>query len=85
MLMVGKLGDYAGGFVSTGAFSVFVNDRPVARIGSVITPHDSDPVHKAVMLTGLPSVLVEDIPVSRNLDFATCGHPLVAVSNVEAG
>lgn len=85
-MMVGKMGDIVGeGIVYTGAFSVLVNDLPTARIGSLITPHDSDPVHNAWMLTGFPAVLVEDLPISRMGDLATCFHRLIGFSNVEAG
>ena len=85
-MMVGKMGDFVGGgIVCTGAFTVLVNDLPAAKIGSIITPHDSDPVHKAVMLTGFPGVLIEDLPISRMGDLATCFHPLIGFSTVEAG
>lgn len=86
MMSVGRLGDFAGGFISTGAFSVFVNDLPVAVVGSYITPHASDPVHRnEVMLTGFPGVVVEDSFVCRTSDVASCGHILTSYSNVEAG
>lgn len=86
-MMVGKMGDIVGkgGIVFTGAFSVLVNDRPAARIGSLITPHDSDPVHRPWMLTGFPGVLVEDLPISRLGDLATCFDVLITISDVEAG
>jgi uncharacterized Zn-binding protein involved in type VI secretion len=86
MLSVGKLGDFVGdGKVLNGAFSVLVNDIPVAKVGSIISPHDRNPTHKASMITGLPSVMVEDAPVCRNKDLASCGHFLIALSSVEAG
>lgn len=86
-MFVGKIGDIVGsGVVSTGAFSVFVNDLPVARIGSIITPHDSNPVHRAVMITGSPTVFAEDLPISKTLDLASCRHQLITVigNTVEA-
>ena len=86
MMSVGRVGDYAGGFIIDGSFSVFVNDLPVAVVGSYITPHASDPVHKdEFMITGFPAVLVEDSFICRTSDVASCGHVLMSYSNVEAG
>jgi uncharacterized Zn-binding protein involved in type VI secretion len=86
-MYVGKMGDIVGsGAVSTGAFSVFVHDLPVATIGSVISPHDSNPVHKAVMVTGSFTVFAEDRPLSKAFDLASCGHLLIPIlgNSVEA-
>lgn len=87
MPSVGRVGlDSAGGVVLAGSFSVLVNDMPVVRQGSPISDHGTSSKHDAaVMATGLPSVLVEDIAICRTFDTSSCGHMLFSFSDVEAG
>ena len=75
-----RIGDIAGGPIITGCFSVMVNDRPAAKIGSVVTPHPpcpKVPIHcSAVIVTSSPNVVVGDILISREGDKASCGHSI---------
>lgn len=77
--------DYAGGKILNGCQSVLINDMPAARVGSNIADHGLDEHDAAKMITGSLSVTAENIAVCRTGDSASCGHPLVSNSNVEAG
>ena len=84
MPSVGKIGDYAGGPILDGANSVTVNDLPTARIGSNIADHGRNEHNAARMAMGIPDVTAEDLPICVTGHTATCGHPLISNSNVEA-
>lgn len=77
--------DTAGGKIVTGSSSVQVNDLPVVRLGSIVQDHGRGKHDSAKMAVGVNSVLVEDLPVCVTGNPATCGHPLISNSNVEAG
>lgn len=86
MISIGRAyTDFAGGKILDGCQSVLVNDMPVARVGSNVADHGLNEHNAAKMITGSPSVMVENIPVCRTGDSASCGHPLISNSNVEAG
>lgn len=74
-----------GGTVLTGYPSVLANDLPIVVVGSVIADHGRNEHSSAKMIVGYPSVLAGDIPICRLGDNASCGHPLISGSNVEAG
>lgn len=84
MPSVGKIGDYAGGLILDGANSVTVNDLPTARIGSNITDHGMNEHSAAKMAMGTPDITAEDLPICMTGHVATCGHPLISNSDVEA-
>ena len=77
--------DRAGGRIITGSSSVLVNDLPVARLGSLVEDHGRNKHDAAKMVVGYGGVLVEDLPVCIAGMPASCGHPLISNSNVEAG
>lgn len=82
---VGRMGNSAGGFLFGPLVpNVFVNGRPIALIGTPITPHGKPPHNAAVMITGSPNVFAGFIPVCRAGDIASCGDVLVSNSNVLA-
>lgn len=88
MPILGKMGDIAGGVLYGPLVpNVFVNGRPVAVVGTPITPHGKPPHARAVMVTGSLTVRAgpAQIPVCRTGDLASCGHPLVAIGNVIVG
>lgn len=86
MISVGRAyTDFAGGKILNGCQSVIVNDMPVARVGSNVADHGLSDHDAAKMITGSPSVTAENIPICRTGDSASCGHPLISNSNVEAG
>lgn len=82
--LVCRVGDKnaAGGVILTGDFSVLVNFRPVATIGSKVSPHPCcgargcPPVHCAALTTSTnKTVLVNGKPITTFGDIDTCGHP----------
>lgn len=77
--------DFAGGKILDGCQSVIVNDMPAAKVGSNVADHGMNEHNAAKMITGSPSVTVENIPICRMGDSASCGHLLISNSNVEAG
>jgi len=66
--------DYAGGLILTGSPNVFINGKPVVRVGDVVSPHGSGSHGSAVMATGSATFSVNGIPVCRVGDLASCGH-----------
>jgi len=82
---VAFISSVGGGALLTGYPSVLVNDLPAVIVGSLVADHGRDEHSSAKMVVGFPSVLVGDIPICRLGDNASCGHPLISGSNVEAG
>lgn len=73
----------AGGIVLMGASSVRVNGRPVAVVGSMVSPHPGKPppVHTIVFTTGGAStVRAEGRAVNLMGDSDTCRHSRVGGS-----
>jgi uncharacterized Zn-binding protein involved in type VI secretion len=77
--------DRAGGLLLTGNPSVEINGLPAAVLGSLIQDHGRNEHDLAKMNVGFNGVLIGGLPVCRTGDVASCGHPLVSSSNVEAG
>lgn len=77
--------DTAGGLIAAPSTprTVLVNGAPIALAGDLVTSHGSD-AHAAAALTVTKprTVLVNGLPVVVTADLATCGHPVVATSNV---
>ena len=81
--LVGK--SIAGGVVFTGSPLVTVNDLSVVIEGSLVASHGQNEHAGAVMVVGFPSVTCGDVPVCVVGSLASCGHPLICVSDVEVG
>jgi len=78
--------DVAGGPLIQGSPNVFVENDPAVRIGDAVAGHGDDGPHAApVMATGSSTVFVNGIPLCREGDIATCGHPASGSSKVFAG
>ena len=77
--------DSAGGKIITGAPSVQINNAPAARLGSLVQDHGRFEHDHAQMIVGFNGVEVENLPVCTTGMKASCGHPLISNSNVEAG
>jgi len=77
--------DSAGGIISSPATvrTVFVNGTPIACAGDPVAGHGIGE-HAGPVLTVTRNVTVRanTLPVVCTADFATCGHPVVASSNV---
>jgi uncharacterized Zn-binding protein involved in type VI secretion len=74
-----------GGKIITKAKNVFIGGKKVAIEGSPVTPHDSDPTHRATMKAS-SSVRVNGRKVCRDGDKATCRHSVTSSQNsVQAG
>lgn len=83
MAGIQRVGDKntAGGLILTGDPTVLVNGRPIATVGSLVTPHPCcgakgcPPVHCAAETTSiLSTVLVNGTPVVTTGSIDTCGH-----------
>lgn len=81
---VQRVGDAnaAGGIILTGDPTVLVNGRPIATVGSEVTPHPCcgakgcPPTHCAALTTSTSfTVLVGGRPVCVTGDLDSCGHP----------
>lgn len=87
--LVCRVGDRnaAGGVVLNGDATVLVNNRPVAVLGSRVTPHPCcgqkgcPPTHCAASTTSSNgTVLVNGLPIVTLGDVDTCGHSRVGGS-----
>jgi uncharacterized Zn-binding protein involved in type VI secretion len=87
--LVCRVGDKnsAGGVILAGDPSVLVNNRPIAVIGSKVTPHPCcgkkgcPPVHCAAVTTSTnTTVLVKGKPIVTFGDKDTCTHARVGGS-----
>ena len=77
--------DSAGGLIAAPSTprTVLVNGAPIALVGDPVTSHGTDTHAAAVLAVSKPrTVVVGGIPVVTTGDLATCGHPVVATSNV---
>jgi uncharacterized Zn-binding protein involved in type VI secretion len=83
---VGKMGDFvAGGFLFGPLVpNVYIEGRPIAVIGTPVSPHGNNPHRTAVMVSGSPNVFAGNIPVCRAGDVASCGDTLRTLSTVYA-
>jgi uncharacterized Zn-binding protein involved in type VI secretion len=77
----------AGGVILNGDTSVLVNSRPVAIVGSKVTPHPCcgrpgcPPAHCAASTTSTnATVLVNGKPIVTFGDIDTCGHSRIGGS-----
>lgn len=80
--------DAAGGtIVGNLAPTVFVNGAPVVVKGADVEPHPPVPPHTTgpVMVGCSATVFACGIPVVRQGDAASCGHPASGSGNVFAG
>lgn len=80
--------DSAGGtIVGNLAPTVFVNGAPIVVQGAAVTPHPPFPPHTAspVMVGHSSTVFACGIPVCRQGDAASCGHPATGSGDVFAG
>lgn len=77
--------DIAGGPLIQGSSNVFVEGRPIVRIGDRVAGHGRGPHAGPVMAQGSGSVFSNGIPICRAGDVATCGHPATGSSTVFSG
>ena len=90
MPAVARIGDVTshGGILKAPvATSVLTNGRPTAHIGTFIFCPKGTPSHgPTVVVTGIPGVLVEDIPIATVGSVTSCGAVVATGSgDVEAG
>lgn len=74
---------------SQGSPDVFVNGKPVVRVGDSYTPHGSptpNPSHSRSLSSGSSTVFINGIPCGRIGDSISCGDASAqGSSNVVAG
>lgn len=76
--------DVAGGADIQGSGNVFVEGKPVVRIGDSIAGHGRGPHAGPIMVGGSGNVFANNISVSRAGDPASCGHPTSGSNTVFA-
>lgn len=78
--------DAAGGTI-TGVLApnVYVNGTPVACLGAAVAPHGPGIHAGPVMAQASSTVYANGIPICREGDAASCGHPATGSSDVFAG
>ena len=78
---VQRLGDAnaVGGVILTGEPTVLVNFRPIATVGSKVSPHPpcpKPPTHCAALTTTTsPTILAGFKPITTGGTIDSCGHP----------
>lgn len=87
---VSRVGVDTAGAVIFGilAPTVTINGSPVVVLGAQVTPHAPGPPHAPappVMVQASGSVTAGGIPVCRQGDAASCGHPATGSGDVFAG
>ena len=76
--------DIAGGALIRGSNDVFVNGKPLVRIGDNVAAHGRGVHSSPVMVSGSGNVFANNISICRAGDIANCGHPAVGSYNVFA-
>ena len=66
--------DVAGGALIQGSSNVFVENKPVVRIGDAVAGHGRSPHNSPTMSAGSGNVFANGIGVCREGDAASCGH-----------
>ena len=83
---IARIGDVAGGVISSGLLTVTAGGIPVARIGDVVSPHGPGIHGGSVLASGSATVTAGGIPVCKIGDTASCGHVIMSGQlNVIAG
>lgn len=77
-----RKGDSAGGTITTGSTTVFINGQPLAAIGDKVSGHGLGAHSSPSLAEGSTNVFVAGVPASRQGDKATCGHPATGSGNV---
>ena len=76
--------DMAGGVLIEGSPNVYVENKPIVRIGDMVAPHGKGTHGSATMLDGSSDVYVNGMGVCREGDAANCGHVATGSSTVFA-
>jgi uncharacterized Zn-binding protein involved in type VI secretion len=76
--------DVAGGAIIQGSGNVFVEGKPIVRIGDAVAGHGRGPHSAPTMAQGSGNVKANGIGVVRAGDIATCGHPASGSGSVFA-
>lgn len=77
--------DVAGGAVTQGSSTVFVDNKPVVRVGDAIAGHGKGAHAGPVMSSGSGTIFVDGKAVCRAGDVASCGHTVSGSGTVFAG
>lgn len=78
--------DTAGGIlIGGGNHHVYCNGTLVTVLGDLVAPHGPGIHAGPVMAQASSTVFINGIPICRQGDQATCGHPATGSPNVSAG
>lgn len=64
---------------------VRIGGRLVAVVGTQVGNHGTSPHDAATIVTGSPDITIRGIPVAREGDFSSCGHPIAFGSSEAFG
>ncbi len=84
---IARVGVDAAGSTIVGALvpSVLIDGNPVAVVGAQVSGHGRRAHSGPTMASGSSTVFANGIPVCREGDSATCGHPTSGSPDVFAG
>lgn len=86
VVRMGDVNDAGGSVCANTCSTIYCDGKPVAKIGSNITPHypcghpGGSPHCNAVITTGNATVLVEGVPIAIVGSVNSCGHHMVTGS-----
>ena len=61
--------------------NVFINGKPIALRGATVTPHGVGSHSNSILDGSSLTLYVNGIPVCREGDLASCGHPITSGSS----
>lgn len=77
--------DLAGGVILTGSSNVFIEGVPIALNNATVQSHGNSPHNFAVVAATTTKVFVNNIPVIRQGDRASCAHRASGSKKVYVG
>ena len=80
-----KTVDTAGGAITSGSSSVYINGSAAARHGDTVASHGLSPHNTATLVSTSRSVFINGIRVVASNNVATCGHAASGSANVLVG
>lgn len=77
--------DSAGGIITSGSPTVFINGFPAARNGDTVASHGLPPHAAAVLVSSPRLVFINGLMAATTNDVATCGHSVSGSTTVLTG
>lgn len=80
-----KTTDSAGGVITSGSPTVFINGMAAARHGDTVASHGLPPHTSATLMSTSRTVFINGIRVVASNNVATCGHSVSGSTTVMTG